>query len=131
MKKERLSPPAVGGASLLVIFTVLMLTVLALLSLSQARADRRLAEASAQAVEDYYAADLQAEEVFARLRNAEQVSGVMVTGNRYAYSCPISADQTLFVELEKTAEGWIICRWQAVAHPEQPKETLPLWGAAD
>ena len=67
-KQAELSPPPVGGASLLVVFAVLCLTVFALLSLSTVRANGRLSEASAQAVADYYAADCAAQEILARLR---------------------------------------------------------------
>ena len=71
-----MAPPALGGSSLLVAFAVLALTVFALLSLSTVRADVRLADASAQAVTDYYAADCQAQEILARLRSGETVEGV-------------------------------------------------------
>ena len=90
MRKERISAPAVGGSSLLVIFAVLCLTVFALLSLSTVQAEKRMADAAAEAVADYYAADLKAQEVFARLRTGETVGGVLVDGNRYHYSCSIS-----------------------------------------
>ena len=59
-KGKGFSPPAIGGASLLAVFAVLCLTVFVLLSLTTVEADRRLAEAAAQAVTDYYAADCQA-----------------------------------------------------------------------
>ncbi|MBD5133272.1 MAG: hypothetical protein HDT38_02190 [Clostridiales bacterium] len=75
-KREGMAPPALGGSSLLVAFAVLALTVFALLSLSTVRADVRLADASAKAVEDYYAADVKAQEILARLRNGETVEGV-------------------------------------------------------
>ena len=51
--KERFSPPALGGSSLLVVFAVLCLTVFALLSLSTVRADGRLGDAAADAVAGY------------------------------------------------------------------------------
>ena len=60
-KQAELAPPPVGGASLLVVFAVLCLTVFALLSLSTVRANGRLSETSAQAVADYYAADCAAQ----------------------------------------------------------------------
>lgn len=41
-KKQRFSPPAIGGTSLLVVFAVLCLTVFALLSLTTVQADVRL-----------------------------------------------------------------------------------------
>lgn len=70
-RNDRFSPPAVGGISLLVAFAVLCLTIFALLSLTTVRADVRLADASADAVTEYYAADCQAQEILARLRNGE------------------------------------------------------------
>lgn len=75
-KKSGMAPPALGGSSLLVAFAVLALTVFALLSLSTVKADVRLADASAKAVEDYYAADTKAQEILARLRAGETVEGV-------------------------------------------------------
>ena len=70
-KRKELSPPAVGGASLLVVFAVLCMTVFALLSLSTVQANRRLTQAYVQSVKDYYAADCEAQSVLARLRAGE------------------------------------------------------------
>ena len=87
---ERFSVPATGGISLLTVFAVLCLTVFALLSLSTIRADGRLAQASAQAVEDYYAADRQAQAVLAKLRGGVTPAGISevdVTVNEGVYSC--------------------------------------------
>lgn len=126
-RKEGLSLPAVGGSSLLAVFAVLCLTVFALLSLSTVQAQKRLSDAALASTQRYYAADLEAEEIFARLRNGEAVPGVTGSEGGYAYACPISESQTLFVELKKTGEGWTVLRWQAVAHPETIKEELPVW----
>ena len=123
MKRE--SPPILGGPSLLVSFAVLLLTLLALLTLTQAQADRRLAEKSAENVRAYYAAELQAQEILARLRSGEQVPGVTASGERWSYECVISEYQTLFVEVNP--ETWEILRWQANAHPDTPNEDLPVW----
>lgn len=126
-KAERLSPAAVGGSSLLVIFAVVCLTVLALLSLSTALAEKRMAEGAHRAVIAWYEADLEAERIFARLRNGECVPGVVEEAGLCRYSCPVSDYQQLEVELQKTAEGWTVLRWQAVAYPEAVNETLPVW----
>lgn len=126
-KQERTSPLAIGGSSLLVIFGVLCLTVLALLSLSTVLAEQRMAESAHRAVTGYYEADLEAERIFARLRKGETVPGVVEENGICRYSCPISAYQVLKVELQETEDGWIILRWQAVAHPETVEETLPVW----
>lgn len=126
-RKERFSIPAVGGSSLLTIFAVLCLSVFALLSVSTARAEQRTAEASNRAVSQYYEADCRAEEIFAQLRNGEQVEGVAEDGGVYRFSCPISHSQTLMVELERTETGWQVLRWQAVAAETEADEDLIAW----
>lgn len=129
MKQEtRFSPPAVGGSSLLVIFAVLALSVFALLSLSTAQAEKRMADASVEAVTAYYEADLQAEEIFARLRDGEEPPQVQLSGGVYRYTCPISESQRLEVALNCTDGIWEILRWQAAAQAEPvTEETLPIW----
>ena len=127
MKRERMTAPAVGVSALMVIFAVLCMTVFALLSLSTAQAEKRLSDAAVQSVTDYYAADLEAEKVFARLRLGEVVEGVRMDGCCYRYECSISENQTLEVELKKTAHTWRILRWQVVAGSAPVSETLPVW----
>ena len=109
-KRERFAPPAVGGSSLLVIFAVLCLTVFALLSLSTVQADRRLADASVEAVSAYYRADCQAEAVLARLRDGQLPEGVTVDGDVYVYTCPISDTQSLEVQVRLEGEQWTVLR---------------------
>ncbi len=128
MKEEkRVSLPAIGGSSLLVIFAVLCLTIFALLSLNTVLAEKRLADNSLRSVTSYYQADLEAEKIFAQLRSGTVPSGVAQEGDCFRYTCPISQYQTLLVELKKTPEGWTVLRWQALAHPEAINETLPVW----
>lgn len=126
-KTASISPPAIGGSSLLVIFSVLCLTVFALLSLSTVQAEKRLSDTTADAVTAYYQADLEAERIFARLRSGEMVSGVQESAGIFRYECPISENQTLMVELQKTEATWTVLRWQAVAQPEEISQTLTVW----
>ena len=134
-KQSRFSPPAVGGTSLLVVFAVLCLTVFALLSLTTVQADGRLADASAQAVEDYYAADCAAQEILARLRNGETPVEAEShsydswhRGTRYTYAVPISDSQELDVEVIVDGEEYEILRWQAQYTGEwETVEGLDLW----
>ncbi len=121
MKRQRdkggFSPPALGGSSLLVVFAVLSLTVFALLSLSTVRADGRLGDASAQSVADYYAADCQAQEILARLRQGEVPRGVQAGPGEgeYSYACPIEAShQLLQVQVRIAGSGYTVLRWQAI-----------------
>lgn len=117
MNNKRFAPPAVGGTSLLVSLAVLLLTVLALLTLSHVRTERNLAEESAKNVEEYYVADMEAEKILALLRNGVETDGVTLENGVYAYSCPVSAEQSLFVEV--AADSWEILRWEtAASQPE-------------
>ena len=136
-EKERFSAPAAGGVSLLVVFAVLCLTVFALLSLTTVQADGRLADASAQAVEDYYAADRAAQEILARLRNGETPSEATSHPEdswhdpnmiRYTYEVPISETQELQVEVLVGGEDYEILRWQAQYTGEwEVVEDIDLW----
>ena len=117
MKNERFTPPALGGTPLLMSLAVLLLTVLTLLSLGQARADRLLAAESAKNIEEFYAADMEAEKILALLRNGLPVEGVTLKDGIYSYSCAVSAYQTLFVEVD--GETWEILRWETVTNPER------------
>lgn len=138
-KRESFAPPALGGSSLLVVFAVLALTVFALLSLSTVRADVRLGDATEAMVSGYYAADVKAQEILARLRNGE--TPVEVTTHledswhspqmtRYTYEVPISDTQELQVEvLVDQADGsYQVLRWQAVAVGDwEFDDSLEIW----
>ena len=105
MEKKRAQSFAVpGGSALMAIFAVLCLTVFAILSLSTVLADGRLAKASLEAVRSYYAADCEAEETLALLRQGETPPAVSVLGGVYNYEVAVSDSQTLFVEV-RTAES--------------------------
>lgn len=127
MKREFQSAPLLGGSSLLTIFGVLCLTVFALLSLTTVTARARLSESALSAVTAYYAADAQAEEIFARLRNGETVAQVEREGNVYRYECPITPTRSLFVEVEKEENNWRVCRWQEVSQPLKLDDSMPVW----
>ena len=126
-KNNAVSLPAVGGSSLLVVFCVLCLTVFALLSLSTVQAEKRLSDKAAQAVADYYRADLEAETVFARLRAGENLPDVQVSDGLYRYQCPVSEHQILLVELQKDEDQWTVLRWQTVTGQEALDQSLPVW----
>lgn len=138
---QRFSPPAVGGTSLLVVFAVLCLTIFALLSLATVQADVRLADASAKAVEDYYAADCKAQEILALLRGNEQLPqdvAFEAAGAVVSYAVPISDTQELRVEvlldwmlldMEPDSHcGYTVLRWQAVPTGEwEGTEGMDVW----
>lgn len=126
--RESVSPPVVGGSSLLVIFAVLCLTVFALLGLSTVQADRRLSDASAETVRAYYAADVQAEKILAQLREGQVPQGVAVNGEFYAYVCPISDTQELQVQLRCSDGTWEVLEWKAVSTASwETDDTITVW----
>lgn len=134
--KASFRPPALGGASLLVIFAVLCLTVFALLSLSTVQADIRLADASTQAVIDYYEADAAAEAILARLRGGQVPEGVEQSdGNVYSYSLSIDAGDTQSLEVSVRivdANNWQVLRWQAVPNGDwEYDDSLNLWDGGE
>lgn len=121
----------VGASSLLSVFAVLCLTVLALLTLTDVRSDAALANASLESVEAYYAADRQAQEVLARLRAGERPEGVAISGSGpvYAeYAVAISDSQELQVSAVLENGGYRVRRWQCVAiGPWEGEDNLQLW----
>lgn len=128
-EKRKLSFPAVGGSSLLVIFAVLCLTVFALLTLSTVQANGRLSDRSAQAVLDYYQADTQAERILAQLRQGTVPQGVTDEGGgRYSYTCAISDTQALDVQVQISGSEYAVLRWQAVSITDwEADDSLAVW----
>lgn len=132
-KDKGLAPPAVGGASLLTVFAVLCLTVFALLSLSTARADSALSDATSKAVCDYYAADGKAQEILAQLRYGRVPQEVTIrtvdSRDICSWVVPISETQELRVEVEvRATNDYTILRWQAVPVGEWDyDDSLNLW----
>ena len=125
---RRFTPRPVGGDSLLVVFAVLCLTVFALLSLSTVQADVRLANASVRAVSEYYAADRQAQEILARLRAGEFPEEITMEGDVYGYTCPISENRNLKVEVRLRGSEYTVLCWQSVPAEEwESDDTLELW----
>ena len=126
--KRRFTPPPEGGVSLLVVFAVICLTVFALLSLSTVQADVRLADASVRAVSEYYAADRQAQEILARLRAGEFPDEITMEGDVYGYTCPISENRNLKVEVRLRGSEYTVLCWQSMPAEEwESDDTLELW----
>ena len=139
-KREGFAPPALGGSSLLVVFAVLALTVFALLSLSTVRADVRLGDATEKMVSGYYAADVKAQEILAKLRTGaplpEDVEFEATISDYpdhsetiFSYAVPISDTQELQVEVLVEPDGsYQVRRWQAAAVGDWTfDDSLDLW----
>ena len=128
MNKSKRGITLVGGSSLLVIFSVLCLTVFALLALSTVKADIRIADASIQSIEEYYRADCEAEEILAQLRQGNIPDGVEQEGNLYAYTCPVSDTQELSVLVEVENKNYKIHQWNVIVTKQwSPDEYIEVW----
>lgn len=126
-KRNDFAAPNIGGSSLLVIFAVLCLTLFSLLSLSTVLAEQRLSDAYGQATARWYAADLEAQEIYAQLRSGEAVEGVEQIDGQHVYSVTVSEHQTLRVTLENRNGSWEVISWQTLAHMEERDNALPVW----
>jgi len=127
-KRRSFRFPPVGGSSLLVIFSVLCLTVFALLSLSTAQAGSRLSTRSAEAVTAYYEADTRAQHILAQLRAGKQPEGVLLTHGIHSFTVPLSDTQALEVSVRLKGESCTILQWQYVSTTDwQPDTSLDLW----
>ena len=115
MKTKRFFPPLIGGSSLLVIFAILCLTVFAILALSTAKAEQKLSQISANAVSAYYQADADAELIFSEIRNGNVPENVSFENNVYSYSCQISSNLFLNVEITFNDGKWLVLSWQTVS----------------
>ena len=132
MNSQKMHSPIVGGSSLLVVFAVLCLTVFALLSLSTVQAEKRLSDTNANAVEQYYAADLEAEKILAQLRTGDVPECVTEKNGNFVYVCPMSEMQGLQVEVCIDGTEWEILRWQVVSTVEwNAEESISVWNGND
>lgn len=128
----------IGGASLLLIFAVLCLTVFSLLTLSAAMRERTLTEKRRAAVEAYYAADSAAAEVAAALLEGKRtgavpsaVDGTAIEdegGGVYAYLSPIDGRRAISVRLMLSDGGIDILSWRTTEIADwAPDESLSVW----
>ena len=131
MKDKGVCVSSVGAVSLLTVFCVLCLVIFAVLSVSTAQSQRALSRACAESVEEYYEAQSRAEELLARLRSGEIPPEVAREGTLYGFSCPISEQQSLQVQVQLEGAEYHIVRWQAVSTLEwQGEENWNVWGGA-
>lgn len=139
--KRRTAGVHVGSASIVLIFAVLCLTVFASLSLVTANHERKLAEKSAEAVRQYYAADWQCEEIYQQIYQQLQ-SGVAVSqltvphvkvrqegATAYlSYAVALDERQQLAVQLAVLPDGRIQTeQWQVLSQSWTYAEEIQVW----
>ncbi len=106
-KRRRTSIPIAGGSSLLVIFTVLCLTVFAVLNLSTVLSKKGMSDKAAASVKEYYEAECKAEEIIAGLREGNVPGFVKKRGSIYSFECPINDEKKLDVKVKIESEDSI------------------------
>lgn len=126
MKNKRKAASAVsagmpGAATLMIIFTVLCMSVLAVLTLSRAVSDNRLAKRSFENVKAYYEACNDAERQLAVLSGSGETGETEVTS-------PVSDTAGLRISADITPEGVSVTGRQTVYTGQwENDETLELW----
>lgn len=105
-----------GAASLLVIFAVLCLTLLALLTLEQVRNGTESSVRAAEQTAAYYEAESRAHEILAALREGKIPDEVTRDGDAYTYTCPISDTQALKITVVMDAShGYTVLEWRRIS----------------
>ena len=120
---EQNPPMIIGASSLLVIFSVLCLTVFAMLSMSTVQMDKRLLGRTVETVKARAEADAAAQKKLAELRSASSAAGEV-----QSFTCPISDHAVLYVEVIINGTDYEIIRWQEeTVNDWSPDDTLNLW----
>ncbi|MFI3312803.1 MAG: hypothetical protein R3Y62_02850 [Eubacteriales bacterium] len=130
----------VGSATLVMLFSVICLTIFAVLAVITAGNGLTLAEKSAQAVTDYYDADYSAVQVFNQLQGNYQ--GTLVAPADYDaeltvvngqpllnYWVPMDDNQSIWVQVYEQDGTLAVSRWEVQQTGTwTAEETLDLWG---
>ncbi len=133
-----------GAVSLVMIFCVLCLAVFSVLTLATADRERNLAELTARSAAEYYAADCQAVEIVAALRDGQTVPApadvdIALTISEYSdhavqiaeFAVPIDDSQALDVAVCLRDQGGETCRilrWQTIyTGPWEIDESMDVW----
>ena len=138
--------PMLGGASIIMVFAVLCLTIFAVLTILTADNERRLSESYALSTENYYKADTAATAFASSLtegtqtggrdgfrRAAEAAGADSVAENadgtlRAEKLFPIDENQALCAVLESSATEVRVLRWQTVYTGDwAPDDGIELW----
>lgn len=128
----------IGSASLILIFSVLCLTVFALLTLSESNREKALTEKFASSVENYYSADSAAVEVARKLHTAvdngeilSEINNIPIysDGNgTFSYFCPIDDNRSIAVKLRNVNGEFEIIAWNETDTENWvPDEQLNVW----
>ena len=145
LRKRGAGGIGLGAVSILAVFVVLCMTVFSILSFTSARADQKLSEKNAQAVQEYYQAESEAEEKLGILLREKTIEDLLEAAvqegceisnegwnHLVSYVIKVNEIQDLYVEIAWNGDNqdrpqgrWSKQRWEIrVTEPEQADETL-------
>ncbi len=157
-KKQGLgSTVGIGYISIMLIFTVICLTILAVLGFQAVYSNDRVSGRSEQFTREYYAADMEAKKTLAILDEAavqaadgfsfeesftdaaQEIDGVITAmvpeGVRVDYSVVINDRQQLSVSVvffsSPAGERYRILRWQSGTEADQEESSPAVWDGSD
>ncbi len=136
-----------GYLSIMMIFVVLCLTMLAALSYSSAAAEKKYSDKSGEYTREYYAADLEAKRVLAEidavaaeyggpqgigfadgLTDIEGVSVlVLPDGAEVSWQTPVNEKQSISAKVRYSLNGYEITEWKTVFSSESENKPLNVW----
>ncbi len=145
--KNRPAGIGTGYLSLMMIFVVLCLTILAALSFSAAENGKKYSVKSAEYTAEYYAADLAAKRVLAEidefaaeyddysdfmfLAELEKIDGIscdsVIGGVEISWLTEINPRQNIYSRVKYSAGGAEILCWQTVSSGETEQAPLNVW----
>ena len=150
--EENKRPAGIGTGylSIMMIFVVLCLTMLAALSYSAASAEKGYSVKSGDYTREYYAADLEAKRVLAEidgiaaeyddytdfmfLAELDEIDGVeyaSLPGKvEISWLTPINERQSISASVRYSGGGYVITSWQTVSSSEFESKPLNVWQGA-
>jgi hypothetical protein len=141
MKEKRSMGLNMGSASIIMLFAVLCLTVLAALSLLSANSQLRLTQRSAAVMESYYEADLRASEIYERVLKGDYSEvEILPDGDGFFYNYTVTVDigaggggrtpsLSLGVSLRETDGAFAVYKWKIIESEDwNPNDEINLWG---
>jgi hypothetical protein len=131
----------IGSASIMLVFAVLCLTILAIISYSSAVANRAMVQVEANLVQKYYQADQLAEYIFAELLTADFIPEMIndieimsgwdweLEAEILSFACEISDKKELYVLLAVHDQAMDIVTWRMrdIGGWEESDEPLNLF----
>lgn len=133
-----------GIITLIMLFVVLALSVLAALSYHAARTEYSLSSQYAGSVSEYYAVDARATQILSRLKKTANIpeeitiiqgQGIVIDATVtelgeviYSYTCPMNEEVGLFVQVKKSGRTWEVLSWALTdTRPWEEMPPSPLW----